>query len=274
MLKISPSRLSLFFGLLLFPLLGTALTPPFNVSVESDWGKANPKDVKAVLDSVGTVASPYIGGRTLDNIIVRNSPKGPISLYQRGKNNEYIILLDVKGRYWAQLSYQYSHEICHLLTNYDLAPDNITRQQWFEESLCEAFSLFTLKRMAKHWQENPPYPRWKEYSSSLQDYVRNTLKEKHRCVPEPVSDWYHQQQAVLEKDPYAQGRELNEKMASVLLKVFEETPESWAAMNYLNLGEDTGVHSLEKYLADWYSNTPEAHRGVVAKIQQLLKKPE
>lgn len=268
------TKLRLFFALLLIPVSGLTFAPSFNVSTESEWGGANTRDVQAVLSSVGAVISPYIGGRTLDNIIVKNDPKGPISLYKRGENGEYIVLLDVKGRYWSQMAYQYSHEVCHLLSNYDLAPNNVTRQQWFEESLCEAFSLFTLKQMAIHWQENPPYPNWKSYSADIQTYVEEMLQEKHRRLTTPVGQWYRQQQVILEKDPYAQDRQLNEKMATILLAIFEEEPESWAAMNYLNLGEDTGVHSMEKYLSDWYQNTPENYRNVVAKIQQLLTKPE
>lgn len=266
-------RFSLFFALLLLPLSGVTFAPSFSVSVESEWGSASPQDVQAVLNSVGTVISPYTGGRTLDNIIVRNAPKGPISLYKRGENGEYIVLLDVKGRYWSQLSYQYSHEVCHLLSNYDLAPNNITQQQWFEESLCEAFSLFTLKQMAKHWQETPPYPNWKAYSADLQSYVDGMQQEKHRHLSTPVNKWYQQQRDTLEKDPYAQDRHLNEKMATILLAIFEKTPESWAAMNYLNLGEDTGINTMEKYLADWYKNTPATYQNVVAEIQQLLKIP-
>nr|CAA6830368.1 MAG: Unknown protein [uncultured Thiotrichaceae bacterium] len=272
MFKLNILRLIFAFGLLL-PLSVEALTPSFTVSVESKWGKANPKDVKAVLDSVGTVVAPYIGGRTLDNIIVRNAPKGPISLYQRGENGEYIVLLDVKGRYWSQLAYQYSHEICHLLSNYDLAPNNITQQQWFEESLCEAFSLFTLKQMAIHWEESPPYPNWKSYAPELRGYADRIQREQHRQITSPISAWYKQQQKVLEENPYAQDRKLNEKMATALLEIFEANPENWAAMNYLNLGEDTGVHNMQKYMSDWYRNAPDAHQKIVVKIQQLLDVP-
>ncbi len=142
--------------LILFPVWVLALTSGFNIKVESEWGNADIRDVKAVVDSATLAITPYIGNRTLDNIIIRNDPKGPVSLYQRGDNNEYIVLLDMKGRYWSQLAYQFSHETCHLLSNYDLVPNNVTRQQWFEESLCEAFSLFTLKKMAEQWQDHSP----------------------------------------------------------------------------------------------------------------------
>lgn len=147
----------------------------------------------------------------------------------------------------------------------------MTRQQWFEESLCEAFSLFTLKKMAEHWQDNPPYPNWQSYAPELQNYVDDLMQEKHRRPTLPVSEWYQQQRKLLEKDPYAKDRVLNEKMATTLLELFENEPENWAAINYLNLGEDNGVHTMDKYLADWYNITPESHQDIVVKIQQLFK---
>lgn len=274
MFKLCKSKPVLFLILLMFPAWVLALSSSFNVKVESDWGNANVRDIKAVIESAGLVMSPYVGGRTLDTIIVRNDPKGPISLYQRGENDEYIVLLDVKGRYWSQLAYQFSHESCHLLSNYDLAPNNITRQQWFEEALCEAFSLFTLKQMAKQWETAPPYPNWRSYAPELQRYVDNIMREEHRSFAPKLSDWYQQNRATLETDPYAQDRRLNEKLATHLLQLFEENPQSWAAMNYLNLGEDDGDYSLNKYLSDWYKNTPAAYQATVAKIQQLLNQSE
>ena len=256
--------------LILFPLTLFGFATPINITVESDWGSADTRDVEAVLNSAAEVMAAYTGGRTLDDIVVRNDSRGPISLYERGDYGEYVVLLDVKGRYWSQLAYQFSHETCHLLSNYDLAPNNITNQQWFEESLCEAFSLFTLERMAVRWQDNPPYPNWKDYAPELQKYVDNMEQQKHRSFAPQLSDWYQQQKAALEENPYAQGRKLNEKIAAHLLSLFNEQPQYWAAINYLNLGEDTDDKSLAKYLNDWYENTPETYRNIVVQIQQLL----
>ncbi|MEZ5536687.1 MAG: hypothetical protein R3F02_13810 [Thiolinea sp.] len=264
--------LTLLLLLLLLPAQVLALSPPFKVQVDPEWGDVAPVDVKAVIDSATLAMAPYIGGRTLDNIIVRNDPKGPISLYQRADNGEYVVLLDVKGRYWSQLAYQFAHEACHLLSNYDLAPDNISRQQWFEESLCEAFSLFTLEQMAEQWQDAPPYPNWKSYAAELQKYADDIMQEDHRqMIPRP-GEWYRKHRGTLEADPYAQDRKLNEKLATHLLQLFEKSPESWAAINYLNLGEDNGSYTLDKYLSDWYQNTPDSYQDIVAQIQQLLIK--
>ena len=255
---------------LLFPTWTVALTPPFQVQVDTAWQAAEVKDVQAVLDSTVLAIAPYIGSRRLEPVLVKNDEKGPISLYERAASGEYVVLLDVNGRYWSQLAYQFSHETCHLLSNYDLAPNNVSKQQWFEESLCEAFSLFSLGKLADQWKVNPPYENWKDYAPELRKYVADMLKEKQRSLAPNLANWYQQHQVTLEADPYAKDRSLNEKMASHLLKIFTEQPETWAAINYINLGDDSKDKSLTKYLKDWYNNTPDNLRDPIKKIQQQL----
>lgn len=264
----------LFFVLLLLFSSWTfafAPAPLGALKVESKWGNANPVDVKAVLDSASQVIATHAGGRSMGTIIVRNDTKGPISLYERGPNNEYIILLDVKGRYWAQLAYQFSHEMCHLLTNYDLAPNNVTRQQWFEESLCEAFSISVLREMAKQWAVAAPYPNWKSYSAELERYASELLQQEHRRHAVDLRLWYKRHKSILEGNPYAQERRLNEKFATHLLDLMDREPGQWGAMHYLNLGMDTDDRSFGKYLRDWYENAPKQYQSVVAEIQQIVR---
>lgn len=247
-----------------------AFAPPFQVEVDTAWQGAKAQDVQAVLDSTVSVVAPYIGKRQLDPIMVKNDEKGPISLYERGEAGKYIVLLDVNGLYWSQLAYQFSHETCHLLSNYDLAPNNISHQQWFEESLCEAFSLFSLSQLADQWEVNPPYPHWEDYAPELDKYVADMQKEKHRSLAPDLAAWYAENKATLEADPTAKDRILNEKIATHLLAIFAEQPETWAAINYINLGDDSEDKSLAKYLNDWYNNTPESLRAPIEKIQEQL----
>lgn len=247
-----------------------ALAPPVEIQVESTWEGAQPQDVQAVLESTITAVAPYLGSRTLKPIIVRNDTDGPISLYKKGSEGEYIVKLDVRGRYWAQMGYQFSHELCHLLSNYDLAPGNVTRQQWFEESLCEAFSLFALERLAVLWQTQPPYDNWKGYAPEFKKYAANMKRERHRSFAPRLSEWYRHQRVTLESDPYAKERRLNEKMASHLLTVFSKDPQRWAAINYINLGKNDENMSMREYIGDWYRYAPADLKGPIMEIEQML----
>ncbi len=256
------------------PLQLWAFTAPAQVQVESEWGEANPDDIKTVLTSVIEVIAPYMAGRTFGDVVVRNDKSGPISLYEKGANGEYIMMLNVGGRYWAQLSYQFSHEMCHLMSNYDLAPNNITRQQWFEESLCEAFSLFALEKMAQHWETHPPYPHWQEYAPKFREYQQDMFKQTHRQLPKSMKlpKWYQAYAKTLSADPYAQGRDLNELVANQLLPIFAEKPETWVTLNYLNLGDDSGDKTLDKYLTDWENNVPSSWQSTITGVKQMLLK--
>lgn len=257
------------------PLQALPFTAPAYVQVESEWGEAKPDDVKAVLNSVIDVISPYTAGRTFGNVIVKNDSSGPVSLYEKGDNDEYIIMLNVNGRYWAQLAYQFSHEMCHVLSNYDLAPHNITRQQWFEEALCEAFSLFALEKMAQYWETNPPYPHWQEYAPKFREYQQGLIQQTHRQLPQSMKlpKWYQAYAKTLSADPYAQGRDLNELVANQLLPIFVQKPEAWITLNYLNLGDDSGDKTLESYLSDWENNVPPAWQPTVQTIHNMLITP-
>ena len=264
-------RLLVVLIISLFPATwALAFAPPFQVKVDSTWQGAKAQDVQAVLDSTVIAVAPYIGNRQLEPVVVRNDEQGPISLYERGKKGEYVVLLDVDGLYWSQLAYQFSHETCHLLSNYDLAPNNISHQQWFEESLCEAFSLFSLSKLADQWEVSPPYPHWKDYAPELDKYLADMQKEEHRSLATDLAAWYTENKAALEADPTAKERMLNERIAAHLLNIFAEQPETWAAINYINLGDESEDKSLAKYLNDWYNNTPVSLRAPIEKIQQQL----
>lgn len=264
----------LLLALLCFtPFYAAAFAPPARIQLESqDWGEAKPDDIQTVLESVIEVISPYTAGRQFGNILIHNDKTGPISTYEKGPNGEYIIMLNVHGRYWAQLTYQFSHEMCHLMSNYDLAPNNISHQQWFEESLCEAFSLFALEKMAQHWEDNPPYPQWQEYAPKFIEYEQDNLKQAHRKLPKGMKlpRWYQEYQKTLNADPYAQGRNLNELVANQLLPIFDKQPDTWSSINYLNLGEDTDDKSLDKYLTDWEQYAPTQWTPTVQEIKQKL----
>lgn len=266
-------KLLLLALLVLFSFRSWALVAPAQVQLESKaWGDASPDDVQTVLQSTIEVMSPYMAGRNFGSILVRNDQTGPISVYDKGPNGEYIVMLNVQGRYWAQLTYQFSHEMCHLMSNYDLAPNNVSRQQWFEEALCEAFSLFTLEKMAQHWQDNPPYPQWQDYAPKFLEYEQDNLKQKHRKLPKGMKlpTWYQEYQKTLSADPYAQGRDLNELVANQLLPMFAAKPAAWSSINYLNLGDDNGDKSLYNYLTAWQDNAPAEWQQLIVEIKKIL----
>ena len=66
----------------------------------------------------------------------------------------YQVFLSATDTYWSQYVYQFSHELCRILTHFDRYRTH--KHKWFEESLCELASLHVLRSLAKVWKEDPP----------------------------------------------------------------------------------------------------------------------
>jgi hypothetical protein len=241
-----------------------------------DWGGANRQDVENLLISVARELWVYFPERSLKPIIVTPAERHPVAGYSKGPDGEYFVYLSARGRHWSQYAYQFAHEFAHILSNYEKHGRSLVRRnQWFDESLCETASLFTLRRLGATWLkgDSVPYPHWQSYGAALQTYVRDLLALPHRALPakSAFADWYRGNSEVLDQNPYL--RERNELVARMLLPLFEEHPEAWSTIAYLNLQESDATGSFQQYLANWHRNTPERLRPFVVKIIELFGFP-
>jgi len=218
------------------------------------------EDVHKVLYSAAHELWTFFPERSLAPIIVE--PKGgPIVLDRRGPNGEYYVRLDTGDLAWAQHAYQFAHEFGHILCNYD---EHRHRNKWFEESLCELASLFALRRMAKTWETQPPYPNWKPYAPHLAEYAQQRMKDAQLPAGTTLGAWFRQNAEEL----YANAtlRDKNTIVATALLPLFEEQPEHWAAVAYLNTGKARKPQSFAEFLQEWRSSATEKHRAFIESI--------
>ena len=238
-----------------------------------DWGNAAVDDVQAVLTSVADVLAPYFPRHAAARVVVNSSRTGPRVLARKSADGAHLVLLNVQDRRWDQFAYQFSHELCHIFSNYDQRPvagDSAAREhQWFEETLCEAVSLVALTRLASSWKESPPRAGWDDYAPAFREYAERLLSAQHRRLPpqQSPSSWYVLHQAALESNPY--HRDKNELLATSLLELFDSVPGSLAAIGYLNL-EAPSERGLAGYLAAWYDCCPEQHRLFVRRLIALF----
>ena len=198
-------------------------------------------------------------------IVVRHSRKGPITLFEKGPQGEIQVRLNVRGRRWAQFAFQFAHELGHIACHYDEDEDP---NEWFEESVCEATSLFVLRRMAESWKTAPPYPNWKGYAKSLTAYADDRLKEFRLGEGETFAKWFRHQEAALRKDRHL--RKLNGVVAGQLLLLLEKSPEHWPALAHLNDGKASATDSFADFLRGWRSRVSEKHHAFVDRIAALF----
>lgn len=270
------------------PLSVTAILPPEpreSETVQSslaitvapgNWGSAEASDIHLVLQRVATEFRSYAakpGGQPVKIRVVPRSGS-PRVLYERGPEGEYVVHLTARDERWFQYAYQFSHELCHIFSNFDhkvvLGDDVASHNQWFEETLCETASLFTLKRLATTWEIDPPTRKWPDYGPTFAAYAKYLLAENHRRLPttQQLDLWYQENRATLQQDPYL--REKNELAATALLPLFEKAPDLWRAIAYLNANQASAAKGFPDYLADWQAACPPRERELVRQTMALF----
>lgn len=249
-------------------------TPPIRV-MEGAWGNADPGQIELLLNAVADEMLVHFPGRKLDPIVVSPSQHGPVVLYQKGPENEYQVLLAAKDQQWAEYVYEFSHELFHVLANYEYhSPPHHAPHQWFEEMLCETVSLYMLKHFSLASTASPPLPEWGDYIPTLQAFTQRALSEPHRQLPADVSfeQWFRKNGPTLVSRPYL--REKNELMANLFLPFLEQHSD-WRAVTYLNINAPQDDSSFYNFFVNWYRTTPPAHRKLVGEAMQIFrfKKP-
>ncbi len=235
--------------------------------VEAEAFEAREADIRAVLDSAASELWRYFPDYKLEPIVVEHNSSGPIVLYRRNERGELVIRLNAGKTFWCQYAYQFAHELCHVLCGYSEGP---LENRWFEETLCETASLFTMRAMARSWKTAAPYPNWANYRDALRDYVDDIERQRHavhEIYRTGMAAFYQAHQTQLRAKPG--DRELNGSMALIMLKLFEENPQRWEAVRWLNSGQRIPGESLDAYLQRWHDTVPDRHRGFIKEIADL-----
>lgn len=240
---------------------------------EGGWGTANTRDVRDVLTAVARELQARVPGRPLAPIVVVHSTRAPLSLYERGPGGAYQVQLTARDEQWAAYVYEFAHELCHVLGNYERHPhlQSAGAHRWFEEALCEVSSLYTLHRLAADWAQSPPSARLGVQAQQLQAGADRFLAERHRQLPpgQSLADWYARHAVALRANPY--DRDRNEVVANQLLPLFEESPALWEALGYLNLDAPGG--DFADYLRTWRDNAPPAYLDSIGYVMALFFGP-
>ena len=239
------------------------------------FGTASPADITAVLRSTASELFRYCPHTQLNGIDVYYRADHPEIDSQRTPAGRIAMALSARDTHWAQYSFQFAHEFCHALANYadnrqQTIPDTPNANLWFEESLCETASLFSLRAMSQTWQSSPPYPPFRAYAPWLADYAqqRLALPENHLPAGTSFTVWFGQHEPALRKD--AGHRDWNTIVARQLLPIFEAEPAGWEAVAFLNRGSSNRRQSLSEHFAQWRANCPDRLRPFVGKLASVF----
>ena len=236
--------------------------------LQGDWGDARLADIERLLKDTASHLDRLLRTPFEGTIHVEPTPPDqpccPRTLYRSPHADPFVIWLSARDRKWAKFGYQFSHEFCHVLSNYENLKAN--PNNWFHEAICELASVFTLRRMAERWPNEPPFPNSEDYAQSLRDYSEERLSRQEVQLPRGVTlqSWLSSQEESLRKNEYQ--REKNDLVAYALLPIFENTLEGWNAIRKF----PTSSGCLADYLVDWhYSGDPE-DKDFVARVSNAF----
>jgi hypothetical protein len=244
------------------PMPPNLLTAPLYVT--GNWGGSLPQSAERVVRRMRQVCLeglPLLSDQQPRDLRVDDHAKGSPAVWLHDDLPETAwIIVDIGGNAWCQLSYQFGHELGHVLCNswrHDANPGPPC--QWLEEALVEAFSIRGLGLLAPSWAHDPPFPGDSAYASAIKDY-RNHLITRYRSTGVPAGDdnfrdWFqtnrdellHNGGATLEKGP---------AILHILAQYERETP-SVADLGALNRWPGRSHIPLAEYLSRWQASCAE-----------------
>ena len=232
--------------------------------LHADWGNARPEDIKALLEDVASHLTRPLRTSLECAISVMVAPDAdqvPRIRYRKSTQDPFVIQLTAKDKHWCQYAYQFSHELCHVISDYERLWEE-TPNGWFHEAICELASVFTLRRMAERWVTNAPFGNWSDYADALARYTDDLLAHDKRQLPAGMTlgEWLALHENRLRSDRYQ--RDANATAAYALLPAFESAPGGWNAVRLLPNSTET----LTDYIRHWHSAVPDADQPFVLRI--------
>ena len=233
------------------------------VVARGDWGGAQPDDIETLLKNVASHLTRLIREPLTGIIAVaptRSTDDDPITLYRSSPETPYQILLQAREKYWSKFSFQFSHELCHVLSDYERLRENANN--WFHEALCELAAVFTIRRMGERWLTCPPYLGGTDYAKALTSYADNRLSCKAHQLPASMtlSSWLASEEESLRQD-HCQ-REKNAIVAYSLLPIVESEPTGWNAIRNLPASSS----KFRDYLREWHAQVEAVDKPFVQLI--------
>lgn len=236
-----------------------------------NWGGGLPADIEAVTRSVVACFQASLAEAPIEPIRVEpttNAADPPMTVFQRTATGQVRILLNARGRYWAQYAYQFAHELCHVLANF--RPPLQHPWKWIEETLCEVASQFAINCLSRSWQSSPPYPNWSSFAPAFTKYLEEHYSKPEHMLPpgESFDDWLRSHLDHLKLD--ALRRADNTIVGRELLPIFKRDADAWRAVRYLNLLDNSQAASVAEYFGCWRQAAPARHHRYIDAVEGRL----
>lgn len=236
------------FLLLLFPATIFA-NLEITVQPSKSWGNIETAEIESLCTNVVAHFQQYLRDEYKINepISVYYNSRGPFIMYR--DSGLHSIAISAKAENIPQFIYQFSHEVCHVLQDYEIiSPGN--PNLWFQESICMMASIWVLKEMYETWEQNMPI-KWRKQRPGILDYVDRIMSRPGSQYYNTPEKWIVDNEDALRADfinPFTHHI-LVSQLSYNFLDNFEDNPQGWNAV--AQIPSITG--DMEVYMRDWYN---------------------
>ena len=254
--------------------------PCFRLSLElgGSWKSSPSEAVLRVLTrmrEVSLAGVSLLSDRQPGKIRVDNHASGSPAIWlHNDQTNVAWIIVDIGTDDWCKLSYQFGHELGHVLCNsWNAQSQPHTPCQWLEESMVEAFSIRGLGLLAASWERNPPFAGDAAFGAAIREYRGNLIKNYGGAgAPMPDAEfasWFRASRSALEHSALS-GIE-----GQLIVRVVSELERDIACvedLGALNRWPSRSGVPLEEYLRLWERSCTEVHSSgrLPARLRSLL----
>lgn len=207
--------------------------------------------LKKILEEIQELLDKKINSINVKHKVILNSEKGPMVI--RNNNIEIYLNQDKDTEYlWAQNIFQYSHEYCHVKTNFR---GYYNKFQWLDEVYCHMASHYVLDNLYHKWQKEPPFNNFKDYAINLKKYSDEHIrKHKNKTID------YIKIKKEITKNKYtydSEQRTFFEQKSYKILDLFIDNEEYWKTLSYWNTWEYNNIDDEEQVFIKWINLLPD-----------------
>jgi hypothetical protein len=223
-----------------------------------DWGDS-PRPAAAVvitrMREVSLAGVRLLSDRQPDRVRVEEHSSGSPAIWLHDEPRETAwIIVDIGGRDWCKLAYQFGHELGHVLANsWQATAKPRPPTQWLEEAMVEAFSLRGLGLLAASWEKNPPFAGDAPFAKAIRQYRADIIEDYRKPgQPKPGAEfaaWFSRSRSALEN-----GGGLTQVEGPAILAELERGPTMVEDLGALNRWPQRSAAPLEQYLAFWQAS--------------------
>ena len=229
-----------------------------------NWGATSLSAVRAVLESTASVLCDAFGRAPDAPVQVSPWDQEPMVAWDL---RPYRVWISARDTYWCQYAYQFSHELCHILVNFDQVRRH--RHKWFEESICELSALFALHGLSREFQRRPPSEVLgaREFAPHFATYAKQVERRAQPVLRADLPNWLSSNIRHLEAS--ITDRNLNRVVAAALLDDFLADKSLWRDCGFLNRWKARTDRTFADHMDSW--NDFLRGKGFVPRTPRLVK---